>query len=152
MNPPKLFDEWNTVKKAIQDRKTLHFKEREIFFIAVGVNVGHEIDGKGDKSLHPVLVFKKINNHLFFGIPLTSTIREGDAYFSFEFKQGKTSCAMLSQLRVFSTKRVEYRSGWMSINDFEVLFKKLESYIIPTRFTPPAEARRVVPKECERVL
>lgn len=56
----KDFDGWNTKKKlahAINKRPFFH--EREIWYCALGVNVGFEQDGKGKDFLRPVIGIKK---------------------------------------------------------------------------------------------
>ena len=41
----------------IQERP--YFKEREIWWVNLGVNVGFEQDGKGDNFERPILILKK---------------------------------------------------------------------------------------------
>ena len=41
------------------------FKEREIWWIAVGRNVGEESNGKGNRFSRPVIVFKNSPTTLF---------------------------------------------------------------------------------------
>jgi mRNA interferase MazF len=142
----KPFDEWNEVKKKVNKRAPSDLKERQILFVSIGVNVGYEEDGKGDKGLRPVLVFKKFGRELFWGIPLTSKNREGEHYFNFTYKDDQSSCALLSQMRAYSARRIEYRSGYMKQEDWIKLCIKMTSYIMPTTFTPPpcgeGESRR----------
>ena len=67
------FDRWNEKKKKLNDNEiSFGFRERDIFNIKMGQNIGHEEKGKGDDFIRPVIVFKKFNRHIFFGIPLTS--------------------------------------------------------------------------------
>lgn len=41
------FDEWNIEKKQIESMKIrTHFKERDIFYIRAGKNIGFEQNGK----------------------------------------------------------------------------------------------------------
>ena len=70
----KDFDGWNMVKKRL-DRAYYHFEfsEGEIWWGSVGVNIGNEQNGKGKNFCRPVLVYKKINKNLFYGIPFTHT-------------------------------------------------------------------------------
>ena len=47
----KNFDAWITRKKKIDTREmqnSLYVKEREVWWVSVGVNVGAEIDGKNE--------------------------------------------------------------------------------------------------------
>lgn len=121
----KDFDGWNVQKKVIdgsENKKTFH--EREVWFVKIGENVGFEQNGKGDEFLRPVVVYKKFSKNVFLGIPLTRTIKEGKFYSSFDFKS-KTSVAILSQIRLFDSKRLAYSTGRMSKGDYGKLKEKL---------------------------
>ncbi len=58
---------WCDLKNKINffNRKNLFFKEREVWYCYLGLNVGFEQDGKGDSFLRPVLVLRKLKNVLF---------------------------------------------------------------------------------------
>ena len=121
----KDFDAWNGQKKVIDNslnKKTFH--EREIWFIKIGENVGFEQNGKGAEFLRPVIIFKKFSKNVFLGIPLTKTLKDSKFYSHFEFK-GLTSTAILSQVRLFDSKRLHYSIGRMSQGDFDVVKQKL---------------------------
>ncbi len=108
----KDFINWINTKVIVNSKKTVPpFREREIWWCNVGVNVGIEIDGKGDEYMRPVLILLKFNSNQFWGIPLTSKIKkENIFYFKFDC-QGKQSYLCLSQLRVFDSKRLQNRFG-----------------------------------------
>ncbi len=73
MSFEKDFDGWNEQKKNVhKEEKELFFREGEIRWNFVGVNIGREEDGKGELALRPVLVIKKWNKNIFLDIPLTS--------------------------------------------------------------------------------
>ena len=77
----KDFDNWNKRKKALNERGNApFFHEREIWWCALGKNVGFEQDGKGKKFARPVLVFKKFNNQLFWALPLSTKIKANKFY------------------------------------------------------------------------
>lgn len=121
----KDFDSWNDQKKAIdgcKNKKTFH--EREIWFIKIGENVGFEQNGKGDEFLRPVIVLKKFSKNVFIGIPLTKTVKNTKFYASFTFKD-ITSSAILSQIRLFDSKRLAYPIGRMSQGDYDAVKQKL---------------------------
>lgn len=124
----KDFDSWNMRKKQIQDTKRLLFREREIWFIAVGSNIGDEQDGKGERFWRPVIILKSFNSHIFFGVPLTSKVRSGRYYFSFQLRQ-QTRTALLSQLRLFDAKRIIRIIGTLSWSDFHELKRRLVKLI-----------------------
>ncbi|MFK5975821.1 MAG: type II toxin-antitoxin system PemK/MazF family toxin [Sulfurovum sp.] len=125
----KEFQAWHTVKEKLhtKTKKNIIPKEREVYWASVGVNIGHEQDGKGNIFSRPVLIVKKYNNHLFFGIPLSTQIKQGSFFFEFELN-GKKSNALIVQGRIYDTKRLENRIGMISINNFcnlKLKFKKL---------------------------
>lgn len=83
------YKRWFGVKSDIQCRKgTPHFKEWQIWWCAVGENVGAEINGKGKDFARPVVICKKFNKNGFLGIPLTTkdhTTAAPDWYVHFVF-------------------------------------------------------------------
>ena len=50
----------------------LYFHEREVWFCSVGVNVGMERDARNTKFSRPVVIVKKFNEFMFWGVPLSS--------------------------------------------------------------------------------
>lgn len=121
----KDFDGWNIQKKIIDSspsKKTFH--EREIWFSRIGENVGFEQNGKGERFLRPIIIYKKFSHNVFLGIPLTKSIKEGRFYSIFDFQGGKSN-AILSQVRLFDSKRLEYKIGKMSVGDYALIKTKL---------------------------
>ncbi|MEA3289034.1 MAG: type II toxin-antitoxin system PemK/MazF family toxin [Campylobacterota bacterium] len=90
-----------------------------------GENIGFEQCGKGDNFVRPVLIYKKFNNHVFLGIPLSTTKNRGKYYFEFNFKQNKKSVAILSQIKLIDSKRLDRKIGKINQNDFKTLQKQL---------------------------
>jgi len=126
----KQYDEWNEVKKQINNRKKIvNFKEREIFWVRIGHNVGFEQDGKGKEFSRPVLVLRKLNRNIFFGIPLSTQIKEGSFFYNFSFLESKMSCALLMQGKVFDTKRLNKKIGMINKDDFESLKKEFKDLL-----------------------
>lgn len=128
MNKP--FDDWNNQKKSLENYNLIGFSQYEIIFIKVGVNVGFEQDGKGEDFLRPVLVYKKFNNRVFLGLPLTSKAKNNKFHFEFEYKKGKKSYAILSQIKLFDIKRAKYKDGKISKENFIDLQNKLLELIV----------------------
>jgi glycerol-3-phosphate cytidylyltransferase len=124
-----ILDKWNEVKKDIQNSRNKFFREKEIYFVSVGRNIGYEIYGKKDKFLRPVLVYKKLSRYNFIGIPLTTKEKSGDYFFNFLYKKDKISTALLNQIRVFDSKRIEYFSGKMKNEDFNKLEDKVIEFM-----------------------
>lgn len=86
-------------------------REGEVWWCNFGENIGVEINGKHALSLRPVLIYKKYNQHSFFGLPLTSQIyHRGTWYVHFDFQEKERVC-ILSQGRSMSVNRLYKRMG-----------------------------------------
>jgi mRNA interferase MazF len=126
----KKFDEWNEVKKQVDTRSNIiQFKEREVYWASIGENVGFEQNGKGADFSRPVLIIKKLNNHLFFGVPLSTQSRTGSFFFEFELLSNKTSTALLVQAKTYDIKRLDQKIGMIQKNDFEQLKVKMKELL-----------------------
>ncbi len=127
----KNFSEWNNEKIDINDNKQRpFFHVREVWFCTMGVNVGYEQDGRGKEFLRPIIVIRKFNNEVLWGIPLTTKNKTGKYYFSFQIDdllEGST--AILSQLKLIDAKRLQYKIGMINDNDFGELKEKLRQLL-----------------------
>ena len=116
----KRFLEWIGLKEKLHT--AIHvpplFKEGEIWWCAVGQNVGIEINGKGSMFSRPVFVYKKLSKDGFFGVPLSTQIKEGTWYVSVTF-QNKEIIANLAQARVLSSSRMYEKIGALDDIDTE---------------------------------
>ncbi len=121
----KKFSEWNELKIQLHNnKKEQYFKERDIFWVSIGVNIGFEQDGKGEIFSRPVLIVKKYGKNIFFGIPLSTQLKEGSFFFDFEL-DGQKSSTLLVQARIYDAKRLENKIGKISVEDFKRLKTKL---------------------------
>lgn len=105
----KDFDTWNARKKAINAKvidDTLFFKEGEVWWVHLGVNVGFEMDGKGEESIRPVIIIKKYNKYSFLGIPLSTSPKTNKYRVSVGMVDGKDAVANLSQIKNIDSKRL----------------------------------------------
>lgn len=122
----KDFDTWNQIKKLLDEKKKAPFiKARDIWFLKVGKNIGHEQDGTGEEFLRPVVVIKKFNEQLFWGIPLTSRDKPPSNlyYFPVGVINTKLNWAILSQGRTFDSKRLKHKLGVLPKDKFQYLIK-----------------------------
>ncbi len=108
----KDYQNWHELKKAIdQVDFPLPFKEREIWWMSLGVNIGVEIDGKGELLEQPALIIKKYNRDHAWIVPLTSSeIKpiEGVHIPIYHSAMGDKSVAVISQSQSISSKRLTY--------------------------------------------
>jgi len=127
------YDKWNEIKKEINEEvKYRNFKEREIFYLKMGENIGFEQNGKGNNFVRPIIILKKFNKDMFFGIPLSSQIKNGIFYYKFKFIKNNhisTNIALLSQLKLYSSKRLLNKIGMINKDDFSEIKLKLKELI-----------------------
>lgn len=128
----KDYTKWHKIKTEVNDLDNRpFFHEREIWFCYSGLNVGFEQDGSGEEYLRPILIIRKFNNEIFWGIPLTKSDKAKDSrfYYSFSFVDGIMSLAILSQVKLIDAKRLARQVGTMKEEDFEKLKKKLKELL-----------------------
>jgi mRNA interferase MazF len=131
----KDFQKWHTKKEKLNETEVrVFFHEREIWYCSLGANIGFEQDGKGEDFLRPVLVLKKFNDKIFWGIPLSKSIKpipkkSDKFYFVFSFVPGVKSLAILSQLRLIDASRLARHIGEMEKEEYQDLTKKLKALL-----------------------
>lgn len=126
----KDFTDWHKIKTNIEQKENrIHFQIRDVFFCSIGENVGFEQDGRGEEFLRPIVVVKKFNNEIFLGVPLTKTDKKGKYYFPFNLNEEK-SVAILSQVRLFDSKRMKYKIGMINEKDFTTLKEKIRQLLV----------------------
>jgi len=129
-----VYDEWNEIKKKTNKKENkVGFKEREIFWVRLGQNIGSEEFGKGNEFQRPVLVLCKLTRDIFIGVPLTSTIKDNDYFYSFTYanKKGNVhNSAMILQLKTFDKRRLMTRIGMMGKDDYHMVMKKVRGLFI----------------------
>lgn len=123
----KDFRTWNNKKEGVDKKEArVFFHEREIWFCHLGTNVGFEQDGKGENFGRPVIVFRKFNKEVFWGVPLTTREKGGKFYLSIDMGDGEPRKAILSQLRLLDAKRLYQKVGMID----SATHKALEETII----------------------
>ena len=71
-----------------------------------------------------VLIVRKFNPHIFFGVPLTTKIKQNPYYLPIRFKD-RAQCVMLSQLRLWDGKRLTHKMGQLPDDEFEAVKQAL---------------------------
>jgi len=121
MTEAKRFDEWIEIKSNLhQTKRVRSIHEGEIWWCAIGENVGVEINGKHEVFSRPVLVLRKLGQLSFMGVPLTSRPHTGSWYASFVF-HNEAQFAALAQARVMSVPRLYKRMGAIPNSDFSLI-------------------------------
>ncbi len=119
----KDFQAWCRKKEMLHmtsDEKVPYFNERELWWCAIGTNVGFEQDGKHENFERPILIVKKFNRHLCLAVPQTSKAKEGKFFYEV-LRGGKSYFLVLSQIRVMSSKRLLRKLGMVSEKDYEAI-------------------------------
>ena len=133
----KDYGRWRKLKETLNnaDEPRLFFHEREIWYCHLGENIGFEQDGQDDLFLQPVVIIRKFNNEILWGVPLTRRKKDLPFYFAF-FIHSETgaqdeeqSTAILSQMRLIDAKRLRRMIGYISEKDITILKKKLKALL-----------------------
>ncbi|AHB41819.1 hypothetical protein P148_SR1C00001G1040 [candidate division SR1 bacterium RAAC1_SR1_1] len=130
MNDKKeLFDIWGKQKFIIdKEISPVFFKERDMFFIKMGQNIRFEQNGKGWEFVRPVVIIKKFNNDVFWGVALSTKIKDGLYYYCFD-ANGAKQCAIISQFRLYDKNRLIKKIGMIPIKDFFQLKQKIKNLL-----------------------
>jgi mRNA interferase MazF len=132
--------EWCKIAVSLRlKRQKILFKEGEIWWCSIGMNVGIEVFGKGSRFTRPVLIFKKLDSDSFLGIPLTSQPKEGDWYSPIRY-DGAESMALLAQARVFDSCRLTKRIGTLDSPNFQAIKAAFGKFYLPENSHPASRA------------
>lgn len=114
----KNFLAWIEVKTRV-DQEEKSFKSQEVIrkgeirWSIFGVNIGREMDGKGENFARPVLVLHTIGDSLALVVPLTSKNKSIPGYIPFSWLDNSDSLC-IHQIRIISTKRLLKRLAKIS--------------------------------------
>lgn len=97
----KDFDNWNKLKKKVEDRKRMIVKSGAICICNFGLNIGYETDGKNEYYVRPAFVLLGFGLNGGVVVPLTSTNKKS----KFLIELNKSSKLNLSQIRYLDSKR-----------------------------------------------
>ncbi len=119
----KDFDEWNKKKKKIDSKENrVYFKEGEIWWLHLGLNIGYEANGKSEQYLRPIIILKKYNMYSFLSVSLTTSDTINKYRISVGKILNKEAVANISQLRYLDSKRLAKKICTMD----RVLFSEIK--------------------------
>jgi mRNA-degrading endonuclease toxin of MazEF toxin-antitoxin module len=121
-------NDWNNFSNKIINYEPPFFRERDVWWTAIGINVGHEENGKGSEYSRPVLILKKFGKSTFLGVPFTTKINRKVNSFDFIFN-GKLNLALLTQMRVFDSRRLLKKIGKLNIELFQKIRKNAKDLL-----------------------
>lgn len=77
----KEFDKWLAKKKEVQNIEKKHkVRKGEVRWFSLGVNVGSEIDGKGESFTRPAVIIGQAGPELVLIAPCTSKLHSKEGY------------------------------------------------------------------------
>jgi len=117
----KDYSKWHKKKEVLnvrEDVKNIFFREKEIWWVALGVNIGFEQDGKGEEFRRPVLIVKKFNQYVVLAVPLTTKIKENKYCVSINIGDNVPRMAIISQIRLVDSKRFIDKIGVVDEKSF----------------------------------
>ncbi len=125
----KDFDGWNKRKKAINgDERGVDFHEREIWWCAIGINIGSEQHSQASGYSRPVVIVKKFTRDIFWAIPLTTKTKE-DIPFRIRFSlHGNENDLLILQMRAYDRKRLIRKIAVMAKEEFARLTSAIKLF------------------------
>src|SRR4051812_29194202 len=129
-NTIKNHDGWNNKKKELETASDERiFREREVWWCALGINIGTEQDGKNDLFERPIIILKKYNKGLITIVPITTSDKISPYHIKSKIV-GVDSSVIISQIRTISTKRLLRRMGLISIKEYlTILFALIRIFL-----------------------
>ena len=132
MKMKKDFRKWHAKKEQIHETKgKALFHEREVWWCALGVNIGFEQDGGQEDFVRPVVVLKKFNLDACLIVPLTGRPKQGKYYFPVGNVENREAVAILSQVRFVDRKRLKNKICTLN----EEVFRSLVQSVIRASFS-----------------
>ena len=126
----KRFVEWTKLKIKIHiSEKIIYFREGEIWWASLGANIGHEQDGKNQNFERPILVLRKFNQYVLWVVPLTTQIKIDNIYYYHYELDGEKYAAVMTQLRLISSKRLLRRIGMFPLDDYDKIREEIKKLL-----------------------
>lgn len=123
----KDFWSWHEDKEVIHyNKQRPFFHVREVWVCSFGINIGFEQDGRGQKFLRPLVVVRKFNDKVLWGLPLTTANKIGPYYYAISpIAASDSSTVILSQIRLIDSKRLQYKIGDVREEEIVAIKKRL---------------------------
>lgn len=119
------FIEWTKKKfryHTTKQKEKIYVHEGQIWWAALGKNVGFEMDGKHGLFHRPVLILKKYNEHICFVLPITTQVKNPLPWYQVCISgHRKRRAVNLSQGRTISSKRLLEKQADLSLSELRVI-------------------------------
>lgn len=128
----KRFAYWTKLKYKLhvaEPKEPVYFYEREIWWCALGANIGFEQDGKNDNFERPVLILRKFNEHMVWALPLTSKDKADSKFYQETEYEGERFFVILSQIRTVSSKRLLRKIRTLPEEEFTQVLEKVKGFL-----------------------
>ena len=131
----KDFQAWSLAKASLdtQQAPKLLYKEREVWWMKTGFNVGSESNGSKDTYSRPVLIVKGFSATIFWGIPLSNTPNRGE-YIVPVVVNGQERAALLSQMRVLDTRRIGSKISMITEEEMSTIKSVIVGFMTEEKF------------------
>ncbi len=115
----KRFAEWFRLKEKLDasSHNVPLAKEREIWWVSLGENVGSEMGGKNQLFSRPALIIKKLTRGFFLVAPTTTKPHEGSWYVKVRLGE-LDEYVCLNQIRTIDYRRMYSLLGQLDGADF----------------------------------
>ena len=128
----KDYQHWHNTKTKLNDSDgSALFHEREIWWCALGSNIGFEQDGSGELFTRPVVILSKFNLDVCLVVPLTAKIKKGKYYHPVGSASGRDSVAILSQVRLVDRKRLASKIATLDQKKYQQLLRAVVKACFP---------------------
>lgn len=127
----KDFDAWNIIKKKVNadDAYLPLYHTRQVRWCRLGANVGFEQDGSGEGFSRPVLLLTGLSKNTCLVVPLTTSRKRHKMRISLGKIAGKSAAAMISQIRVIDTRRLDQHIATVNKGVFEEIRKAVKGLL-----------------------
>lgn len=125
----KKFTEWFLLKPKIEEEiRPVTFRPGDIRWVVLGVNIGSEIDGKGDSFNRPCIIVDIFSDKLALVFPMSTKVKKVPGYIPITLPDGKEVSICVSQGRTVSPKRILGRLTSISKDKLENLKEEYKKF------------------------
>lgn len=130
----KEYGGWHKKKEILNEREdidNIFFREKEVWWTALGVNIGFEQDGKGEEFRRPVLILKKFNKYVVLVVPLTTKVKKDNKYYvsCSMVHDDMARMAIVSQVRLIDTRRFIDKLGVVREDSFVAIKNAIKAML-----------------------
>jgi mRNA interferase MazF len=121
---------WHNEKiKISKNIEIPFFREWQVWYINMWINIGFEENWKNKDFSRPVLILKKFSKDTFLWIPTTTIKKEWKFYDNIWELNWKQNYLLLSQIRLYSSKRLLSNIWWISKSKLIEIKEKIKKLI-----------------------